>query len=97
MTTPFDVVKTRMMLEAGAKDSLEAERGSGKGLLDDDARRRGRGRRRSGFQVGKEVFQNEGIRGLFRGGFIRATFTILGNGLYMGCYEGAKLYLLQDG
>lgn len=76
VTTPFDVVKTRMMLEAGAKDN-------------------GRGRR-SGLHIGKEVLREEGMRGLFRGGFIRATFTILENGLYMGCYEGAKLYLLQE-
>jgi hypothetical protein len=46
--------------------------------------------------VGKEVFQKEGARGLFRGGLVRATLTVLGNGLYMGCYEGAKLYLMAD-
>lgn len=77
VTTPFDVVKTRMMLEAGRKDNE-------------------RGKRRSGLHIGKEVLREEGMRGLFRGGFIRAMFTILGNGLYMGCYEGAKLYLLQE-
>lgn len=79
VTTPLDVIKTRMMLEAGAKGSHQAERK--------------RGSRRSAFQIGKEVFQNEGIRGLFRGGAIRATFTIFGNGLFIGCYEGAKVYL----
>lgn len=85
VTTPFDVVKTRMMLEAGVKESLTSGRGMGEG----------RGTRKSGFQVGKEVFQKEGIHGLFRGGLLRAAFTILGNGLYIGCYEGAKLYLQE--
>jgi solute carrier family 25 S-adenosylmethionine transporter 26 len=79
VTTPFDVVKTRMMLEAGMEESAGVGR-----------------RRKSGFQVGREVFQKEGMRGLFRGGFVRAAFTILGNGLYIGCYEGAKMYLQEE-
>lgn len=87
VTTPFDVVKTRMMLEAGAKSQDEHPgRGSGAG-------QRGDVTRRSAYQIFKEVFRNEGIRGLFRGGLIRATWTIVGNGLYMGCYEGARFYL----
>jgi hypothetical protein len=83
VTTPFDVIKTRMMLEAGNAKAEEAGAS-------------GREKRKSGFRVGKEVFQREGARGLFRGGLVRATLTILGNGLYMGCYEGAKLYLIRD-
>lgn len=75
VTTPFDVVKTRMMLEATNTCNNNT--------------------RRSGFRVGKEVLLNEGVRGLFRGGLIRAAFTVVGNGLYMGCYEGAKLYLQE--
>lgn len=75
VTTPFDVVKTRMMLEASGKDG---------------------GRKMNAFKVGKEVLHQEGLRGLFRGGLIRAALTILGNGLYMGCYEAAKLYLMEE-
>jgi len=75
VTTPFDVVKTRMMLEAGGKN--------------------GGGVKMNAFRVGKEVLHQEGVRGLFRGGLIRAALTILGNGLYMGCYEAAKLYLME--
>lgn len=95
LTTPFDVVKTRMMLEAGsgADDSLNAKCGSEKSLADTRDQRGWRGRRRSVFQIGKEVFLSEGTSGLFRGASIRALLTVLGNGLYMGCYEGAKLYL----
>jgi solute carrier family 25 S-adenosylmethionine transporter 26 len=83
VTTPFDVIKTRMMLEAGRKDKPAF----GPGTLKV---------RRSGFKVGREVLEKEGMRGMFRGGLVRATVTILGNGLYMGCYEGAKLYLSQE-
>jgi solute carrier family 25 (mitochondrial S-adenosylmethionine transporter), member 26 len=86
VTTPFDVVKTRMMLEAGAKSppkstsmALEAAQGGAT--------------RKSALQICKEAFQNEGIKGLFRGGSIRAGWTIVGNGLFMGCYDGAKFYL----
>jgi solute carrier family 25 S-adenosylmethionine transporter 26 len=79
VTTPFDVVKTRMMLEAGREESAGVGR-----------------RRKSGFQVGREVYQKEGTRGLFRGGFVRAAFTIVGSGLYIGCYEGAKMYLQEE-
>jgi solute carrier family 25 S-adenosylmethionine transporter 26 len=78
VTTPLDVIKTIMMLEAGGENDRRA------------------GRRRSAFTVGKEVLQKDGLRGLFRGGVIRAALTVLGNGLYMGCYEGAKLYLVKE-
>jgi solute carrier family 25 S-adenosylmethionine transporter 26 len=81
VTTPFDVVKTRMMLEAG-----EAEEASGSSKT----------KKHNGFQVGREVLQREGLRGLFRGGLVCAALTILGNGLYMGCYEAAKLYLMEE-
>lgn len=75
ITTPFDVGKTRIMLEAGGKN------GGGK---------------MNAFRVGKEVLHREVVRGLFRGGSIRgAALTIVGNRLYMGCYEAAKLYLTK--
>lgn len=92
VTTPFDVIKTRMMLEAGAQNSFQAERGSRIGILQGGTR----AKRRSGFRIGTEVLQRQGLRGLFRGALVRATFTIVGNGLYMGCYEYAKMYL-QEG
>jgi solute carrier family 25 S-adenosylmethionine transporter 26 len=85
LTTPLDVVKTRMMLEAG-----DGERSQRAGEMIR------KGGRRSAFAVGKDVLHREGLRGMFRGGLIRAGVTILGNGLYMGCYEGAKLYLVKE-
>lgn len=75
VTTPFDAIKTRMMLEAGGKNGEV---------------------KMNAFRVGKEVVHQEGVRGLFRGGLVRVALTILGNGLYMGCYEAAKLYLMEN-
>ncbi|KPI45637.1 S-adenosylmethionine mitochondrial carrier protein [Cyphellophora attinorum] len=86
-TTPFDVVKTRMMLEAGAgnETSIHAPETNsfGKGGMS----------RRSGFETGALILRHEGVTGLFRGGLVRAVLTIVGNGLYMGFYEGARSYL----
>lgn len=90
VTTPLDVVKTRMMLEAGATNLPGATRGSAQ--KDDGSHSRPK-TRRSGFQIAKEVCRTQGIPSLFRGGLIRAGLTLFGNGLFMGCYEGAKLYL----
>lgn len=87
VTTPFDVVKTRVMLEAGAKSENEHVVKASGAARGKDATRG------SGIQICKEVFKTEGTRGLFRGGLIRAMWTFVGNGLYMGCYEGARFYL----
>jgi hypothetical protein len=94
VTTPFDVIKTRMMLQAGAEDervdcSVNGRRSAKSDFV-------GRRCAKSGFRVGAEVLQRDGVQGLFRGASVRAALTILGNGLYMGCYEGAKLYLLGE-
>ncbi|PVI06302.1 MC family mitochondrial carrier protein [Periconia macrospinosa] len=82
VTTPFDVVKTRMMLGAGAKSKDQHP---------------ARGSEANGLQIFKSVLRDEGVKGLFRGGLIRAGWTIIGNGLYMGCYEGARFYLDDRG
>jgi solute carrier family 25 (mitochondrial S-adenosylmethionine transporter), member 26 len=83
VTTPVDVIKTRMMLEAGEKNP---NKHPGKGLVDGQHRNTAR---RNALRIGKEVFQNEGTRGLL----IRTIWTAFGNGLYMGCYEGARFHL----
>jgi len=95
VTTPLDVVKTRIMLEAGAKDSPAAQHGSSKALMDDHGRRQWRGRRRNGFRICSDVFRSEGISGFFRGASARTLFTAIGNGLFIGCYEGARCYLQE--
>ncbi|KAL4893896.1 mitochondrial carrier domain-containing protein [Aspergillus ambiguus] len=72
VTTPIDVVKTRMMLSAG------------------DGEKR---KRSSSWSVGKQTFRDEGVRGLFRGGAIRALWTASALSIYLGMYEGGRCYL----
>ncbi len=74
LTTPSDVVKTRMMLSAGGDGSK-------------------RGQRMSGYQVATLVYRERGVRGLFRGGALRAVWTAVGSALYLGTYEAAKVWL----
>jgi len=81
LTTPTDVVKTRMML-----------------MSDGDARAIGnqtpsRTGQTNGLNVAKAIFQEAGIRGLFRGAALRVAWTALGSGLYLGSYEMAKSLL----
>ena len=76
LTTPTDVVKTRMMLSAGEH----------KGTAD-------RHGKTSGLQIARAVYREKGIRGLFRGGVLRSTWTAVGSGLYLGVYEVAKVWL----
>lgn len=86
ITTPTDVIKTRMMLAAGAR-----------GRQDDDKKtsQEKRNATRS-FQVAKSIFREEGFRGLFRGAALRMVWAALGSGLYLGSYEMAKVWLKRD-
>lgn len=98
ITTPIDVVKTRIMLSAIGEN------------LEDDAERRvekeqqqrrslktlaneKRIIKKSGLTVAREIVQESGAKGLFRGGTLRATWTALGSGLYLGVYESGKVWL----
>ncbi|KAL1966559.1 hypothetical protein VTN77DRAFT_4481 [Rasamsonia byssochlamydoides] len=80
VTTPIDVVKTRIMLAAG---------GSGSDQSSPTAPRR----RPGALAVGRDIYLQEGIKGLFRGGALRAGWTALGLGLYLSAYESGRLYL----
>lgn len=71
VTTPIDVVKTRIMLAAGE--------------------------RKQALVVAREVLKEEGLRGLWRGGVLRAVWTMIGSGLYLGCTREARFGWEREG
>ena len=96
VTTPIDVVKTRIMLAASQTE--EQGRIESQGIDVEKERERmknlkAREGRAGGLAIGKEVLRTEGIRGLFRGGALRAVWTALGSGLYLGVYESGRRFL----
>ena len=100
ITTPIDVVKTRIMLSAAHDDgpsqhAIQQVKAQGKDLETEIqmARRAARGGRANGLAVGREILRIEGIKGLFRGGALRGAWTALGSGLYLGVYESGRTYL----
>lgn len=109
VTTPTDVVKTRMMLSAGEDDQhrrqqqqqprqggLEKSQGeiSGKqGSSSSSSSASSLRQKMSGWQVARLIYRERGFQGLFRGGFLRASWTAVGSGLYLGTYEVAKVWL----
>lgn len=40
--------------------------------------------RKSSLQIGREVVMEQGIKGLWRGGALRALWSMFGSGLYLG-------------
>lgn len=90
VTTPIDVIKTRMMLAATVSPASTDSSGSGGG---DNATKEEKMKKFATLNVGKEIYRKEGIRGLFRGGLLKAGWTALGLGLYLSFYEGGRLYL----
>ncbi|KAK3502407.1 mitochondrial carrier domain-containing protein [Neurospora crassa] len=92
VTTPTDVVKTRMMLAAGGKQQPE----SSSGEVLERGRQQKSSKSTSGFQVAKEIVRERGIRGLFRGGALRTAWAAFGSGLYLGSYEVAKVWLKKE-
>jgi solute carrier family 25 S-adenosylmethionine transporter 26 len=98
ITTPIDVVKTRIMLAASGEGSevkakKEVKQAQQKcQSLNELANRKGV-TRKSGFTVVREVITKSGVKGLFRGGTLRAAWTALGSGLYLGVYESGRVWL----
>ncbi|KAI1183751.1 mitochondrial carrier domain-containing protein [Nemania serpens] len=96
ITTPMDVVKTRMMLAAGSGEQGDGGRGSAHEEKGKAAPARGTYRSRGGLAVAREVVAERGVAGLFRGAVLRAVWTAVGSGLYLGMYEVAKTWLAGD-
>lgn len=99
-TTPIDVVKTRIMLAASengevrerAVKEVQAQGRNPKAEIE-RAQQAARSGRAGGIAVGGEIWRTEGLKGLFRGGLLRALWTALGSGLYLGVYESGRKYL----
>lgn len=104
LTTPIDVVKTRIMLSAADNDQpkekaqhqavkeIESQGKDAKAEIE-KAQQAARGGRAGGLAVGREILRMEGVKGLFRGGALRGLWTALGSGLYLGVYESGRRYL----
>lgn len=100
VTTPIDVVKTRIMLSAGgeseeAKEARQTAMREVKALRGDVERlqQTSKASSQGALAIAKEVLRREGVRGLFRGGALRGLWTALGSGLYLGAYECGRRYL----
>ena len=85
ITTPSDVVKTRMMLSAGSQ-GVENEV---------QAKIQGKTPKKGAWMVAQEVYRERGVKGFFRGAVLRSGWTMVGSGLYLGTYEMAKEWLKQ--
>lgn len=88
ITTPSDVVKTRMMLSAGNQSENSTQ-----GQSEVAAKMEGKQPKKGAWTVSREVYQERGVRGFFRGAALRSGWTMLGSGLYLGSYEMAKVWL----
>lgn len=79
LTTPVDVVKTRIMLSATAENSekdamKEVEKARQQGQsLEKLASQKGV-TKKGGFTVAREVMNESGVKGLFRGAILRAVW-----------------------
>ncbi|KAJ5099008.1 hypothetical protein N7532_006009 [Penicillium argentinense] len=87
---PIDVVKTRMRLAVGSdvqipRPSIEKVRYVSSGATFSS--------RPGAFAVAQDVLLREGIAGFFRGSGLTCLTATVGSAMYIGCYEGTKLFL----
>ncbi|KAF2428683.1 mitochondrial carrier protein [Tothia fuscella] len=103
ITTPIDVIKTRIMLAAAdgpgseSKGNEKAKNTKSSAQLKDalgNATKKPQARK-SSVQIGREILAENGIKGLWRGGALRGAWTMLGSGLYLGVYESGRIWLAR--
>ncbi|KAJ5827424.1 Mitochondrial substrate/solute carrier [Penicillium robsamsonii] len=93
VTTPIDVIKTRIMLSAsdsGGSPQDQSTRGSGGVSLEAQSKIKPG---KSLISMGRDIIRYEGIRGLYKGGLIRAGWTAIALGFYLSLYEGGRFCL----
>ena len=98
VTTPVDVVKTRIMLAASSEISRkqakkEAQTANRQEQTARTSASEKGATKKSSLAVAQEIFRENGLKGLFRGGTLRAAWTALGSGLYLGVYDSARVWL----
>ena len=111
VTTPVDVVKTRIMLAAAATTTTTTTTTPGSGSSSSEGSAStstlaagdkgkhakiedpGKIASKGGFTIAREIWREQGIKGLFRGGLLRSAWTMLGSGLYLSMYESGRQYL----
>ncbi|KAF4556945.1 putative mitochondrial carrier protein 30 [Elsinoe fawcettii] len=121
VTTPVDVVKTRIMLAAaeGAAEAASKPASSSSSSSSGSSASSPSGKatpalnalgqkvksaaqnvaqppsRKGSMDIAREIMAEKGVKGLFRGGALRAVWTMLGSGLYLGVYESGRMWLGQ--
>jgi solute carrier family 25 S-adenosylmethionine transporter 26 len=98
VTTPIDIVKTRIMLSATGEISehqakKELEKTKHQGQSAEKLASEKRVTKKSALTVARDIFRENGMKGLFRGGMLRAAWTALGSGLYLSAYESGRVWL----
>lgn len=112
VTTPVDVVKTRIMLAAAENAMKDQPAASGRSAKDAIVDATGKTvqeakadisemiknvtkppSQKSSMQIAREIVEEHGYKGLFRGGLLRGVWTMLGAGLYLGVYESGRIHL----
>lgn len=99
VTTPIDVIKTRMMLAASEGDAESKKSGKSGSAENGDWEGEGKKKKmrrvasRGIWAMGRQIYKDEGWPGLFRGGAIRSVWSAMALSIYLGIYEGGRLYL----
>ncbi len=89
VTTPIDVVKTRIMLSSAPSSSSSSSSSStstaSKRQLEQGV-----------YATLRTVWHEEGVRGVMKGGGLRALWTALGAGIYLSSYETGRVWFREN-